>query len=117
MSSRTPYQRTDRLADQIRRELAAILHTQVKDPRIGFVSLTQVRVASDLTQAKVYVSVYGTSEEQKRSLAGLQSASGFLRTLLGRRLRLKRTPELAFLLDDSIARGARIHAALTGLNE
>ncbi|MFQ5911641.1 MAG: 30S ribosome-binding factor RbfA [Nitrospinota bacterium] len=115
MTNRTPYQRVDRVSDQVRRELAEILRTEVKDPRIGLVSLTAVDVTPDLRQAKVFVSVYGTPDEQTSSLAGLQSASGFVRTLLGRRLRLKRTPELLFLLDDSIARGARIHAALASL--
>ncbi|MFQ5692643.1 MAG: 30S ribosome-binding factor RbfA, partial [Nitrospinota bacterium] len=112
-----PYQRADRVGDLIRRELAAILQSEVKDPRIGFVSLTQVEVSPDLRQAKVYVSVYGSSEEQASALEGLQSASGFSRSLLGRRLRLKRIPELVFLTDPSIARGARIHAAIANLKD
>lgn len=115
MPSQLPYQRADRVGDQIRRELASLLRTDVKDPRIGFVSVTEVSVSPDLRQAKVYVSVYGTVEEQANALKGLQSASGFVRTLLARHLRLKRIPDLLFLLDDSIARGARINAALASL--
>jgi len=117
VTNRLPYKRTDRVADQIRRELAEILRTEVKDPRIGFVSLTDVNVTSDLRQAKVFVSVYGPPEEQAAAIDGLQSASGFIRTLLRQRLYMKRTPELMFSLDDSIARGARINAAIADLKD
>jgi ribosome-binding factor A len=115
MTNRLPYQRVDRVADQIRRELAEIIRTEVKDPRIGFVSLTDINVTPDLRQAKVYVSVYGSPEEQAATIEGLQSASGFIRTLLRQRLYMKRIPELVFFLDDSIAHGARINAAIADL--
>ncbi len=115
MSNRAPYQRSERVGDQIRRELAEVLRTEVKDPRIGFVSLTEVIVSADLKQAKVYVSVYGTPDEEKDSMAGLQSATGYVRTLLRARLHLRRIPEIVFLLDDSIARGAQINASIASL--
>ncbi len=115
MNNRLPYQRVDRVADQIRRELAEILRNEVKDPRIGFASLMEINVSPDLRQARVYVSVYGTSEEQAATIEGLQSASGFIRALLRQRLYMKRIPEFVFFLDDSIARGARINAALADL--
>ena len=117
MKHRNPYQRTDRVGDLIRRELAVLLQTGIKDPRIGFVSITEVEVSPDLRQAKVYVSVYGTPGEQSDSLMGLESASGYVRSVLRGRLHLKRIPELVFLLDDSIERGARINAAIASLKD
>lgn len=117
MTNRLPYQRIERVADQIQRELAEVLRTEVKDPRIGFVSLTDVNVTPDLRQAKVFVSVYGSPEEQAATIEGLRSASGFIRTLLRQRLYMKRIPELTFSLDDSIARGARINAAIADLKD
>jgi len=117
MLNRRPFRRTDRVADLIRRELANLVQTGLKDPRVGFVSITGVEVSPDLKQAKVHVSVYGTPEEQVSSLEGLQSATGYVRSVLKRTLHLKRIPELVFYLDDSIAQGARINAALASLKD
>ena len=117
MLNRRPFRRTDRVADLIRRELADLVQKGLKDPRVGFVSITGVEVSPDLRQGKVYVSVYGTPEEQASSLAGLQSASGYMRSVLKRALHLKRIPELVFHLDDSIAQGARINAAIASLKD
>ena len=117
MLNRRPFRRTDRVADLIRRELANLVLTGLKDPRVGFVSITGVEVSPDLKQAKVHDSVYGTPEEQASSLEGLQSATGYVRSVLKRTLHLKRIPELVFYLDDSIAQGARINAALASLKD
>ena len=117
MLNRRPFRRTDRVGDLIRRELAHLVQTGLKDPRVGFVSITGVEVSPDLKLAKVYVSVYGTPEEEASSLEGLRSATGYVRSVLKRTLHLKRIPELVFHLDDSIAEGARINAALASLKD
>jgi ribosome-binding factor A len=103
------------VAGLIQQELAELLRTEVKDPRIGFVSITQVEVSSDLRVAKVMVSVMGDGEAKLESMKGLHSAKAFLRTLLGRRLHLRYTPELLFKLDESIAYSAHIHSVLAQL--
>jgi ribosome-binding factor A len=101
-------QRAARLGDQIREELAAIIRTEMKDPRIGFVSIVKVEVAGDLRHAKVYTSVLGDDKQKKESHKGLISAAGFLRNELGKRLQMRYTPELHFVLDESIEHGTRI---------
>ena len=80
----------------------------LKDPRIGFVTITGVRTTTDLSQATVFVSVFGSVEEQKRSLQGLQSAHGVLQTQLARELGTRRTPVLTFEYDPAIERGVRL---------
>lgn len=101
-------QRAARLGDQFREELSNLFRTELKDPRIGFVSIVKVEVAGDLRHAKVFVSVLGDEKQKKESLKGLVSASGFLRGELSRLMQLKYTPELHFVLDESIEHGSRI---------
>ncbi|HWI66099.1 MAG TPA: 30S ribosome-binding factor RbfA [Symbiobacteriaceae bacterium] len=100
--------RAARLGDQIREELSTLIRTEMKDPRIGFVSIVKVDVAGDLRHAKVYVSVLGDEKQKKDSLKGLTSAAGFLRNELGQRLQMRYTPELHIVLDESIEHGTRI---------
>ena len=104
--------RPNRVADQMRTELAQLMHDELKDPRIGFASVVKIEVAPDLRVAKVYISVLGDAEAKKNTLKGLVSASGFLRGEIGNRLRLRYAPELRFLLDESIEHGAHIAALL-----
>lgn len=87
-------------------EIADILVRKVKDPRIGFVTVTGVEVSDDLRNAKVFVSIYG--EDKTAPLKGLQSASAFIRSELARRMRLRLMPEILFRLDDTAERGAHI---------
>ncbi|HWI51428.1 MAG TPA: 30S ribosome-binding factor RbfA [Symbiobacteriaceae bacterium] len=101
-------QRAARLGDQIREELSTLFRTELKDPRIGFISIVKVEVAGDLRHAKVFVSVLGDEKQKKESLKGLQSANGFLRSELGKTLQVRYTPELHFVLDESIEHGTRI---------
>src|SRR5262249_9304315 len=82
--------------------------TRMKDPRIGFASITDVEVSADLRHAKVFVSVMGGEEEQRATMASFDRATGFLRHELAQRLTIRHTPELAFRLDQSIARGAHV---------
>src|ERR1051325_11110851 len=89
--------RTDRLAEQIREEVSQIVGYELDDDRIGFVTVTDVRVSPDLATARVFVSVLGSAEEQKRSLDALNHASGFIRRQLAPRLRTKRAASVHFV--------------------
>ncbi|GCE20232.1 ribosome-binding factor A [Dictyobacter kobayashii] len=89
-------------------DLSELIRTRLKDPRVGFASITRVEVSGDLRHAKVLVSVMGTPEEQKETMKGLKNASGFLRHELASRLTLRYMPDLSFKLDTSIEEGARI---------
>lgn len=93
--------------EAVRKVLSDALPT-LKDPRIGFVTVTGVRTTKDLSQATVFVSVLGDEEEQARTLAGLQSAHGVLQTQVGRELGTRRTPVLTFEYDPAIERGVRL---------
>ncbi|MCL2141230.1 MAG: 30S ribosome-binding factor RbfA [Dehalococcoidia bacterium] len=101
--------RIARLNSLIREELSELLLREAKDPRLsGLISFTHVEVAADIKHAKVYVSVLGEKEEKEKVLKSLISAAGFLRSELAKNLRLRHTPDLDFILDDSIETGARI---------
>lgn len=108
--------RRQRLGDQLRAELAQIILRELKDPRLGFVTVTEVRMSGDLKHARVYVSVYGTEGEESKSLEALDNAAGFLKRVIGERLRLRYVPELRFVLDDTLKRSARIDALLDDLD-
>ena len=94
--------RSEKVADLIQREVAEMLVQSIKDPRIGFVTITKVTVSEDCRFAKVYFSVAGTLAERESSGKGLNSAKGYIRKELGRRLRLRYTPEIVFQFDPSI---------------
>jgi ribosome-binding factor A len=100
--------RQEKLGELIAAELSELLRTRVKDPRVGFASITHVEVSGDLRHAKIFVSVMGSAEEQVATMKGLKHATGFLRHELASRLVLRFMPELAFKLDTSIAEGAHI---------
>ncbi|OGT22017.1 MAG: ribosome-binding factor A [Gammaproteobacteria bacterium RBG_16_57_12] len=103
------FNRTDRIADQLQRELAVLINQELKDPRLGMVTVTAVDVTRELEHAKVFVTVMGTAEPDIGSnLAVLNKAAGFLRRELGRRLRLRTVPALHFQYDESIVRGVRL---------
>jgi ribosome-binding factor A len=104
-------ERADRVGEAVRMELARLLETAVKDPRIGFVSLTRVEVSRDLAQAKVYVSVLDPDREAD-SLAGLRSAARFLRGEVARRVKLRVAPELVFVPDHGIRRSLEVQSLL-----
>jgi ribosome-binding factor A len=94
--------RSEKVADLIQREVSEMLVRSIKDPRIGFVTITKVTVSEDCRFAKVYFSVAGTLAERESSGKGLESAKGYVRKELGRRLRLRYTPEIVFQFDPSI---------------
>jgi ribosome-binding factor A len=100
--------RMRRVDEAVREVLSDAISLKVKDPRIGFVTVTAVETAPDLRRARVYVSVLGTAGERKRSMQGLRSAHGILQRAVASELRLKHTPTLEFLYDDTSERGMRI---------
>ena len=100
--------RQDQLGDLIAEELSDLIRTRMKDPRVGFASVTEVEVSADLRHAKVFVSVMGDQAEQRATMQTLEHAAGFLRHELAQRLTIRYTPEIAFRLDESIERGARV---------
>ncbi len=108
-------ERLGRLAQEIKREVSSILATEVKDPRLGMISITDVEVSRDLLVAKVYFSQLGGEEERERTLEGLERAKGFVRSELAKRLRVRHTPEIVFLFDPSLEQGARMDALLKSL--
>ena len=100
--------RQEKLGELIAAELSELLRTRVKDPRVGFASITHVEVSGDLRHAKVFVSVMGSPEERDATMQGLKNATGFLRHELAARLVLRYMPEIVFKLDKSIEEGSRI---------
>lgn len=104
--------RIARLRELFKQETSVILQRHMKDPRIGFISVTDVEISGDLRHAKIFVSVYGDAEEKARTMAALASARGFVRTELARRIRLRYFPELHFVIDESIERGDRVDRLL-----
>ena len=109
--------RANRVGEQMKKELGDIIGRKIKDPRIGFVTVTDVEVTGDLQQAKVYISVLGDEEQRENTLKGLAKAKGFIRTEIGHRIRLRKTPEIIFEWDESIDYGNRIDTLLHQLHK
>jgi ribosome-binding factor A len=107
-----PGDRMRRVNEAVREVLSRRLAEGLKDPRIGFVTVTAVETSPDLRHARVFVSVLGGEEERERSLAGLASSHGVLQAVIASELRMKRTPTLDFVYDESIDRGMRISELL-----
>jgi ribosome-binding factor A len=104
--------RTIRLAEQIRVEVGDILARQVHDPGVGFLTLTRVKVTDDLLQARIFYTVMGDPAERKKTARALERALPFVRRSLGRRLQLRRVPEITFRYDESVAHQARVEELL-----
>ncbi|PKM79885.1 MAG: ribosome-binding factor A [Firmicutes bacterium HGW-Firmicutes-14] len=100
--------RANRVAEEIKKEITQMLRDEMKDPRLGFITVTGVEVTPDIRYAKVFVSIFGNDENKAQSLQALESAKGFVRSELGKRMRLRYTPEISFKFDSSIEYGARI---------
>ncbi|MBK6618722.1 MAG: 30S ribosome-binding factor RbfA [Nitrosomonas sp.] len=100
--------RVFRVADQIQRELATLIQNEIGDPRLRLVTLTGVEVTRDYSHAKVFFSVLGEAENVQSAKEGLEHANGFLRSQLARKIKLRVTPQLHFLYDESIERGVRL---------
>jgi ribosome-binding factor A len=109
------YSRTQRIGDQMQRELAQLIQREIKDPRLGLVTITAVDVSRDLSHAKVYVTVMGqeeTPDNINQTLRVLKDASGFLRMMLGKAMQLRTVPQLNFSYDASVRRGAELSALI-----
>ncbi|MBQ6005859.1 MAG: 30S ribosome-binding factor RbfA [Selenomonadaceae bacterium] len=104
--------RIEKLQELIKQEMSKMLLKELKDPRIGFVTVTDVEMTGDLREAKIYVSVMGGEDQVKSSLEGLNSALGFIRREIGQRIRLRFTPEISFALDTSLDYGDHIQKLL-----
>jgi ribosome-binding factor A len=109
--------RIARLRELFKEETSLILQRDMRDPRIGFVSVTDVELSGDLRHAKIFVSILGDAEAKARTMGALASAQGFIRTELARRIRLRHIPRVAFMMDESIERGARVNELLRNVSK
>ena len=111
--------RVERVASLIRREVSELLSSSIRDARVhqGMVSVTNVDVAGDLQHCKIFVSVYGSEEERRQALEGLKAATPYVKGELGRRLKLRRTPEVVFQDDRSLERGSAVLGLLSELEQ
>ncbi|MFQ5354010.1 MAG: 30S ribosome-binding factor RbfA [Thermodesulfobacteriota bacterium] len=112
------YKRADRVGDSIMREIASmVVRGEIRDPRIGFITITHVKLSPDLKEAKVYFSRIGSSEEIANTTEGLESAVGYIRRNLGSRLKLRSVPTLRFYFDDTLEYAEHIDDLLKGINK
>ena len=109
--------RPERVADQVRAEVSSMIARDLRDPGIGFVTITKVSVSPDLHHARVYFTTLGDPAARKRTLSALSRAGSFMRSQLGQRLRLRRAPELEFVFDESIAHQDRVEQLLQELRD
>jgi len=109
--------RSNRVAEQMKKELGDIITRKIKDPRVGFVTVTDVSVTGDLQEATVYITSLGNDREKAETMKALEKAAGFIRSEIGARIRLRRTPEIKFEFDTAIEYGNKIDALLRGLHE
>jgi ribosome-binding factor A len=104
--------RAHRVGEQMKKELSDIIGRKIKDPRIGFVTVTDVELTGDLQQAKVFITVLGDEKQKNDTMKALAKAKGFIRSEIGQRIRLRKTPDLIFEFDESIDYGNRIEKLL-----
>jgi ribosome-binding factor A len=102
------YKRKDRVGDLLKREIAQILQSQLRDPGLGFVTITGAKLSADLKQARIFYSVLGDEDSKERTASALKRASGFIQNEIGRNLKLRYTPEILFQFDGSVEYGAHI---------
>jgi len=110
------FKRSERVQELIREGISALIQRGVKDPRIGFTTVTNVDLSDNLKHAKVYVSVFGTEREQQDTIEGLTRASGFIRSSLGKTLYLRHIPVLEFMLDETAKHAAKINKIINDLH-
>lgn len=108
MTSRRP----QRVGEQIREEISALIQRDIKDPRLGMATITEVRISADLRYARVYLTALGEKAEKSKTLEALRNAKGFIRGELGKRLRLRYVPEISFFWDDVAEKGSRVQQLL-----
>jgi ribosome-binding factor A len=113
----TEGKRSEKVADLIQKEISEMLVRNLKDPRIGFITVTRISVSDDCRFAKIYFSVMGSTEERERSMEGLNSAKGYVRRELGRRIQLRFTPDIVFQFDPSIEYAIHMEEVFRDLHE
>jgi ribosome-binding factor A len=111
------YKRSDRVSKLLQEEISDIIMNKLKDPRIGFATVMRVELSEDLAYLKVYISVYGEEEEKRRTIEGLESAKGFIKGEIGKRVRIKKVPEISFFLDDSLSEAFRLMEIMKDLGK
>ena len=109
--------RTDRLGELFREEISKLLQKGLKDPRVGFATISRVDITEDLSYAKVLVSVMGSEKEKRDTLIGLKNSSGFIRQFLGKGIKIRKIPELSFVLDENLEHAMRIETILAELKQ
>lgn len=109
--------RIKRVETLIKHEISNILLHEISDPRMGFVTITKVEVSKDIKFAKVYYSVFGTEDQIKKTGEGLRSATGYIKKIIGQRLELRFTPQIIFLLDDSVSKSMKMDRLLEDLKK
>lgn len=107
--------RIAKVQELMKQEVSQIILRELKDPRIGFVTVTKVDITPDLREARIYVSLMGTEEEKQASFAGLESSLGFVRREIGHRIKMRYTPQISFAVDTSLDYGTRIQTLLDGV--
>ena len=112
MAQKRGFARTDRINEQIRRELADLIRLELKDPRVSLVTLTDVEITADYTHAKVFYTTLVGAEQREAIARGLKRSAGFLRRELGKRVRIHHSPELHFVYDASVERGTQLSALI-----
>lgn len=100
--------RVEKIQEELQHQISKIVHQELNDPRIGFVTITRVEVTPDLREARVFFTMMGTEESLNASVKGLNRSSGFVRRLIAQRIRMKFTPQINFIYDDSLKRQVRI---------
>jgi ribosome-binding factor A len=109
--------RVDRMAEAIKQEVADILANEIKDPRVGFTSITRVELSRDMRYAKVFVSILGSDEEKEQTMKALEKANGFIRSEVAKRIRVRFAPAISLHLDNSIEYGVKIGKIIADLNK
>ena len=109
--------RMQRINEQLKKEVGLIIHDELNDPRVGFVTITKVDVTADLQQARVYFSVLGTDKQKRDTRVGLSRSAGFIRKLIGQRVKLRHTPQILFKPDESAEYSIRISEVLEKIKE
>lgn len=109
--------RTAKVAQAIKKEVSIIIHDELKDPRLGFVTITDVKISSDLREARIFFSVLGSSDDYKNTRQALDSALGFIRHAIGQRVRLRFVPQIIFLEDHTAEKAQRIEIILNEIKK
>lgn len=109
--------RAERVAGALKREISQIIHNELRDPRIGFVTINRVDLTNDLKYAKIYFGILGSKSDEEKTVSGLTSAKGFIKKLIGERLKLRCVPDITFKLDRSVEESIHISEILEGLKK